>query len=66
LRAFFERESDICEAQRRAQTNKDFWNMVYSGTGLGYRDLKEMDIREFYEAIEAKAQYIKDRKSQQE
>ena len=39
--------------------------MVYSGNGLGYQDIKEMDIRDFYEAVEAKNQYINNRKSQQ-
>lgn len=64
-RNFFEREGDIRAAQKRAWINKAFWTMVYSGQGVGYHDLKEMDFREFYEAQEAKTQYIKDRESQQ-
>ncbi len=39
-----------------------FWEMVYSGQGISYTELKGMDLAEFYEAREAMTQFNERRK----
>lgn len=57
MNPFLGRESDIGRAAARARMRMGFWEMVYSGQGVSYTELKGMDLAEFYEAREAKIQY---------
>ncbi len=50
-------------AVTRARRNVEFWEMVYSGGGISYTELKNMDLAEFNEAREAKIQFIERRKN---
>ena len=50
-------------AVTRARRNVEFWEMVYSGGGISYTELKSMDLAEFNEAREAKIQFIERRKN---
>ena len=34
--------------------NREFWCMVFAGSGITYSELKEMDLREYREAVEAR------------
>ena len=44
-------------AHRRAVRNKAFWMMVYGGNGLSYQELREMDMADYREAVEARILY---------
>lgn len=57
MNPFLGKESDIGRAAARARKRIGFWEMVYSGQGISYTELKGMDLAEFYEAREAKRQY---------
>lgn len=57
MNPFLGKESDIGCAAARARKRIGFWEMVYSGQGISYTELKGMDLAEFYEAREAKRQY---------
>ena len=37
-----------------AYRNREFWCMVFAGSGITYSELKEMDLREYREAVEAR------------
>ena len=43
-----------------------FWNMVFTGNGISYTELKEMDLAEFAEAVEAKLFFQEKLKQQKE
>lgn len=43
-----------------------FWELVYSGAGISYTELKGMDLAEFYEAMEAKIQFNEREKRRKE
>ena len=62
---FFVRESDLEAARRRARRNKQFWFLVFDGNGLGYQDIKVMDMAEYYECIAAKEIFVAFLKDQQ-
>lgn len=47
----------MATAHKRAQRNDLFWTMVYSGAGVSYTEMKQMDLAEFAEAVEAKHLY---------
>ena len=47
-------EQDTVEATRRARRNRNFWMLVFTGSGLTYTDIKGMDLGEYTEAIEAR------------
>lgn len=47
-------ENDIGAAHRRARRNKEFWCFVFAGNGLTYTELKEMDLADYREAVEAR------------
>lgn len=64
--AFFDRERSPEAAQRRATRNKQFWFMLFDGDGLTYRDLKSMDMAEYYECIAAKKMFVQQLKEQQQ
>ncbi len=63
---FFAEENDPSVARRRAERNKDFWSLLYSGAGLSYADLCHMDLAEYAEAVEARVLYIEEIKQLQE
>ena len=56
-RSFFESEYSLEAAHRRAVRNKAFWMMVYGGNGLSYQELREMDMADYREAVEARILY---------
>lgn len=41
----------------------EFWELVYSGSGISYTELKNMDLAEFNEAREAMKQFVERQKS---
>ena len=55
---FLEAEQSIAAARRRAKAKKEFWCMVWSGNGLTYTEMMQMDLAEYREAVEAKILYI--------
>lgn len=57
MNPFLEKENDSEKARRRARINQNFWFLLYSGAGLSYSDLMQMDLAEYAEAVEAKLLY---------
>lgn len=60
LNPFLEAELDPEAAQKHASRNKEFWSLVFSGTGISYTEWKAMDLAEYSEAREAYLNYIED------
>lgn len=57
MNPFFARENDKAAAYRKAKKNENFWILVFSGQGLSYSELKQMDLADYAEAVEAKRIY---------
>lgn len=57
LNPFFARENDRAAAYQKAKKNENFWILVFSGQGLSYSELKQMDFADYAEAVEAKKIY---------
>lgn len=56
--SFCESERSKAAAYRRARANRDFWCMVWSGNGVTYTELQQMDLAKFAECIAAKDLWI--------
>lgn len=63
---FLERENNAERAQRNARRNEMFWSMVFTGNGISYTELREMDLAEFAEAVEARLLFQEKMKKQKE
>ncbi len=58
MKPFLETEASVPAAIRRAKANKEFWCMVWSGNGVTYTEMMQMDLAEYREAVQAKILYI--------
>lgn len=56
--SFFAAELDIANAARKAKANKGFWCMVWSGNGVTYTELRQMDLAEYQECRQAKRLWV--------
>ena len=63
--SFFEVEKSLKEAHRRAVAKKGFWVMVWSGNGVTYTELMQMDLAEYSECCEAKRLWLTEWKQKQ-